>query len=446
MEPSSQYFRKTASDLYAAVPVYRNHRTGAEIFVSYKPGDALLKGCTCSAKKGLCQPHKGCTCEGNISYHPTRDCDFDGCKPCKKDRVGCKVRSGCECQRNAYPLLPVCTPACHGGGRRCECMHNVSPREDSVCVVEHDNLGCGVRAKKEIKAGWCVGLYAGELMMGLELFALAGCVEIAEKGVLGVSAYQALASRDFAQDDDAASAMSVDEGPTGAGLCRIDRILAGRVETSGSRSLLIQWEGHIAPSWTEDTGAIEHSLSFANLSCDLPDDGPEFQKAIGPEAYTMCGGVFHPLECCNDEECLGIIANENTLDYRVFVDAFKRGNFTRYINHSCDPVLKSFYARIGCDPLNPPVPLFLALRTIRKGEYLTFSYWDMCGLSKEQRLALRKNRPEKKDTYNNCCCGSAMCTGYISLPPRQALAAAGVPDEHIRILWNDRPRDAAIAV
>ena len=44
-------------------------------------------------------------------------------------------------------------------------------------------------------------------------------------------------------------------------------------------------------------------------------------------------------------------------------------------NHSCDPNLAVYFARLGSNKLNPPVPLIFTQRYIRAGEFLTLPYW-----------------------------------------------------------------------
>lgn len=124
MADAQQYIFKTGSDLYAAVPVYRDSARGRDVSVSYRLGDELLAGCTCVEQNRLCMPHENCRCEGRVTYDETAICDFKLCVPCKKDPSRCIVRPACECRRNAgLEHLPVCTEACHGGkGRRCRHM------------------------------------------------------------------------------------------------------------------------------------------------------------------------------------------------------------------------------------------------------------------------------------------------------------------------------------
>jgi hypothetical protein len=64
--------------------------------------------------------------------------------------------------------------------------------------------------------------------------------------------------------------------------------------------------------------------------------------------------------------------------YSMYVDALKKGNFTRFINHSEKPNLVAEFFRIPSNPygLNPsPIEvIFLAKKTIRPGEQLLVCY------------------------------------------------------------------------
>lgn len=54
-----------------------------------------------------------------------------------------------------------------------------------------------------------------------------------------------------------------------------------------------------------------------------------------------------------------------------------------------------------------------------------------------QRQKLRNQRKDDRHNYNDCRCGSTQCTGWITIPPRNALRAAGVPEATIADLWDD---------
>lgn len=88
---------------------------------------------------------------------------------------------------------------------------------------------------------------------------------------------------------------------------------------------------------------------------------------------------------------------------------FKSGP-TRFINHSCDPNLRSF-ARVGdhADKHIHDLALF-AIRSIPAGEELTFDYVD--GITEDDEDELLNN-PEKTKNMEKCLCGADNCRGYL---------------------------------
>lgn len=79
-----------------------------------------------------------------------------------------------------------------------------------------------------------------------------------------------------------------------------------------------------------------------------------------------------------------------------YIDGNIKGNFAKYINHSCDPNCELHIVRVDD---NDHACLF-ANKYIRKGQELTFDYkWD-----------------KKKDgKYTTCYCGEAKCRGTIEI-------------------------------
>lgn len=88
---------------------------------------------------------------------------------------------------------------------------------------------------------------------------------------------------------------------------------------------------------------------------------------------------------------------------------FKSGP-TRFINHSCDPNLRSF-ARVGdhADMHIHDLALF-AIRFIPAGEELTFDYVD--GIAEDDEEELLKD-PEKTKNMERCLCGAENCRDYL---------------------------------
>lgn len=96
---------------------------------------------------------------------------------------------------------------------------------------------------------------------------------------------------------------------------------------NGVKQILVDWEGHFVPTWTDDDGRVSHNISYAQLRPDLADDDREFVEEIGPEAYGIYCGSLRPVECCT--QCTN--ENQDGLDYRVLVDASRTGN----VRHIC---------------------------------------------------------------------------------------------------------------
>uniref|UniRef100_A0A914E4Y7 Histone-lysine N-methyltransferase SETMAR n=1 Tax=Acrobeloides nanus TaxID=290746 RepID=A0A914E4Y7_9BILA len=80
------------------------------------------------------------------------------------------------------------------------------------------------------------------------------------------------------------------------------------------------------------------------------------------------------------------------------IDAKKKANLARFINHSCEPNLRPYVVRSDC--IVPHFGLF-AMRDIQSGEELTYDYGE---LSKEQLIS-QKGKP--------CLCGAANCRGIL---------------------------------
>jgi [histone H3]-lysine36 N-dimethyltransferase SETMAR len=80
---------------------------------------------------------------------------------------------------------------------------------------------------------------------------------------------------------------------------------------------------------------------------------------------------------------------------KTFVDARYYGNWTRFINHSCNPNLHVVPVRI--DQPEPPHLAFFTLRTIEANEELSYSYGT-----------------EIDDKFSKPChCQSELCTGFM---------------------------------
>jgi histone-lysine N-methyltransferase SUV39H len=107
-------------------------------------------------------------------------------------------------------------------------------------------------------------------------------------------------------------------------------------------------------------------------------------------------------------------SDENSPDPRLAgapyeVDGEFKSGPTRFINHSCDPNLRSF-ARVGdhADKHIHDLALF-AIRYIPAGEELTFDYVD----GEDGDLVEDLRDPGKRKDMEVCLCRSENCRGYL---------------------------------
>jgi SET domain-containing protein len=86
------------------------------------------------------------------------------------------------------------------------------------------------------------------------------------------------------------------------------------------------------------------------------------------------------------------------IDDKTTIDATRRGNVARYINHSCDP---------NCETVQEDGRIFIeAIRNIQPGVELTYDY----GYEHEGPLTTEDRQ------FYFCCCGSDNCRGTILNP------------------------------
>ena len=90
------------------------------------------------------------------------------------------------------------------------------------------------------------------------------------------------------------------------------------------------------------------------------------------------------------------------LDDWCNIDARYFGNFTRFINHSCDPNVAGVQLRTGLDAAVPGHVSFHAMKDIDVGEELTLHYHYKVADVRRPSVCVR------------CNCGSARCTGYLA--------------------------------
>eukprot|EP00033_Pygsuia_biforma_P005378 GCRY01005933.1.p1 GENE.GCRY01005933.1~~GCRY01005933.1.p1 ORF type:complete len:290 (+),score=21.48 GCRY01005933.1:213-1082(+) len=95
-----------------------------------------------------------------------------------------------------------------------------------------------------------------------------------------------------------------------------------------------------------------------------------------------------------------VLADERVLC--THIDPILKGNFTRFMNHSCEPNCKRLLVRF--DSLIPHISFF-AVRDIKRGEELTFHYSD------EQQNFERLDKAILSRC--KCYCGASSCQGCL---------------------------------
>ncbi|EGC39214.1 hypothetical protein DICPUDRAFT_27300, partial [Dictyostelium purpureum] len=115
----------------------------------------------------------------------------------------------------------------------------------------------------------------------------------------------------------------------------------------------------------------------------------------GDFVMEYCGEVISKTTCLNRMQ-----ENENekffyflTLNSKECLDASRRGNLARFINHSCDPNCETQKWIVGGEV---KIGIF-SIKPIEKGTELTFDYnYERFGASKQE-----------------CYCGSKNCRGFL---------------------------------
>lgn len=107
-------------------------------------------------------------------------------------------------------------------------------------------------------------------------------------------------------------------------------------------------------------------------------------------------------------------SDEHSMDPRLAgppfeVDGEFKSGPTRFLNHSCDPNLRSF-AKVGdhADKHIHDLALF-AIRRIPAGEELTFDYVD----GTDTDTVIDSTDPSKRHEMTRCLCGSEDCRGFL---------------------------------
>lgn len=105
-----------------------------------------------------------------------------------------------------------------------------------------------------------------------------------------------------------------------------------------------------------------------------------------------------------DLDCNSIVENQENV---YTIDAYRMGNVSRMINHSCDPNIGIWSVWINCLDLDLPKLCFFALRRIEAGEELCFDYINFSGAT------LDDDNASNVKTNSECKCESKKCRKFI---------------------------------
>jgi uncharacterized protein len=97
-----------------------------------------------------------------------------------------------------------------------------------------------------------------------------------------------------------------------------------------------------------------------------------------------------------------------TLNDHYIIDANRKGNIARWINHSCSPNCEALVEESETDDPRKDRVIIEAKRNIKPGEELTYDYGIVLEVPHTARL--------KKKWQ--CLCGSPKCTGTLLKPKR----------------------------
>ncbi|PCH43681.1 SET domain-containing protein, partial [Wolfiporia cocos MD-104 SS10] len=105
------------------------------------------------------------------------------------------------------------------------------------------------------------------------------------------------------------------------------------------------------------------------------------------------------------------------------VDAFHAGNFTRYLNHSCDPNCKIVPCYINEANVDKPLLTIFTCQDVHPGEELCFSYFgEMVDDEEIEKVRQSgavltflqdKSRNSNDAVYIPCQCGTKKCRGRM---------------------------------
>ncbi|KAH6869029.1 hypothetical protein BKA70DRAFT_1132083 [Coprinopsis sp. MPI-PUGE-AT-0042] len=93
------------------------------------------------------------------------------------------------------------------------------------------------------------------------------------------------------------------------------------------------------------------------------------------------------------------------------VDAYHAGNFTRFLNHSCDPNVLIHPCYVNEGNINKPLLTMFTSRDIAAYEEICFDYAGGSEFSEEQKKSMEEARKSGDAIYERCLCQAANCRG-----------------------------------
>ncbi|KAH7107900.1 SET domain-containing protein [Auriculariales sp. MPI-PUGE-AT-0066] len=108
----------------------------------------------------------------------------------------------------------------------------------------------------------------------------------------------------------------------------------------------------------------------------------------------------------------GAFDADETIFPTFCVDAFHVGNFTRFLNHSCDPNCVVVAVHINEPHIYKPFMCLFTNKALKAGEEFTFNYGGAQG-GDDQPRQKKKGRGKKNGGLKDkaCHCGASKCTG-----------------------------------
>ncbi|KAF8154816.1 hypothetical protein B0H34DRAFT_660281 [Crassisporium funariophilum] len=103
---------------------------------------------------------------------------------------------------------------------------------------------------------------------------------------------------------------------------------------------------------------------------------------------------------------------EETYASKYTVDAYHAGNFTRFLNHSCDPNCRLFACYVNEGDIEKPLLVIFSRRDIEPFEEICFNYQGNYP-GEEDDNDSDGSDPEKDVIYVKCRCGAKNCTGEL---------------------------------